>query len=74
MRHVRERCVDLVETGNSVVLELEAGGIVVADVAILAIGNNGRPVLNGIPAVEPWAEDALKNLLPICRSYLLAPG
>ena len=74
MRHVRERCVDLVETGNSVVLELEAGGIVVADVAILAIGNNGRPVLNGIPAVGPVAEDALKNLSADLPVLLIGTG
>jgi len=74
MRHVRERCVDLVETGNSVVLALEAGGIVVADIAILAIGNDGRPVLNGIPAVGPWAGDALKNLSADLPVLLVGTG
>ena len=74
MRHVRERCVDLVEIGNSVALALETGSIVVADIAILAIGNNGTPVLDGIPAVQPWAEDALKNLSADLPVLLIGTG
>src|SRR5262245_61521174 len=56
MHHARDRCADLVEMGNSVVLTLENGGTLVADIAILAMGNDGRPILNEIPAVQPWAE------------------
>ena len=74
IRHVRERCVDLVEAGNSVVLALETGSTVVADIAILAIGNNGTPVLDGIPAVQPWAEDALKNLSADLPVLLIGTG
>jgi uncharacterized NAD(P)/FAD-binding protein YdhS len=74
MRHVRERCVDLVETGNSVVLTLETGSSIVADIAILATGNDGRPVLNGIPAVQPWAEDARKNLSAELPVLLIGTG
>jgi uncharacterized NAD(P)/FAD-binding protein YdhS len=70
MCHVRERCVELVENGNSAVLTLETGDTVVADIAILATGNDGRPVLDGIPAVQPWAEDAL-NSLPVDLPVLL---
>jgi uncharacterized NAD(P)/FAD-binding protein YdhS len=70
LHHVRERCIDLVEAGNSVVLALENDGIIVADLAVLAIGNDARPVLNGIPAVQPWAEGALKDL-PVDQPVLI---
>ena len=62
VRHVRERCVDLIETATSVVLALEAGGTIVADLVILATGNDAKPPLNGIPAVQPRGENALNNL------------
>ena len=74
VRHVKEQCVDLVEVGNSVAVALETGSIVVADIAILAIGNSGRPILNGMPAVQPWAEDALRNLPPDLPVLLIGTG
>jgi uncharacterized NAD(P)/FAD-binding protein YdhS len=74
MRHARDRCADLVEIGNSVVLTLENGGTLVADIAILAMGNDGRPILNEIPAVQPWAEDAFKNLAPDLPVLLIGTG
>jgi hypothetical protein len=62
VRHVRDRCVDLVQIGDEVVLRLETGGTIITDLAILATGNDAKPALNGIPAVQPWTEDTLKNL------------
>ena len=59
---MRDRCVDLVQIGDEVVLRLETGGTIITDLAILATPNDAKPALNGIPAVPPWTEDALKNL------------
>lgn len=74
VRHLKGRCVDLVENGNCAALTLEGGGTVVADIAILATGNDGRPVLDGIPAVQPWAEDALHNLSADLPVLLIGTG
>jgi uncharacterized NAD(P)/FAD-binding protein YdhS len=55
LRHVRDRCVDLVQEVDDVVLTLESGNTLVAEFVVLATGNDPKPALNGIPAVRPWS-------------------
>jgi uncharacterized NAD(P)/FAD-binding protein YdhS/quercetin dioxygenase-like cupin family protein len=62
VRHVRDRCIDLVEIGDSVVLTLRSGRTIVTASVVLATGNDGKPALLGIPAARPWAEGALSKL------------
>ena len=62
VRHVRDRCLDLVETADAVTLKLNSGKIITATWAVLATGNDAKPVLSGIPAVQPWTEGTLSGL------------
>ena len=62
LRHARDRCVDLVEGVDKVVLTLELGEILAADFAVLATGNDAKPSLNGIPAVKPWSQNTLSKI------------
>jgi uncharacterized NAD(P)/FAD-binding protein YdhS len=63
LRHLRDRCVDLVEEVDDVVLTLESGNTLVAEFVVLATGNDAKPALNGIPAVRPWSEAALSKIV-----------
>jgi uncharacterized NAD(P)/FAD-binding protein YdhS len=62
VRHLRDRCVDLAERDQGVMLRLGSGATLVADQVILATGNDARPRLAGVPAEQPWTEEALKDL------------
>jgi uncharacterized NAD(P)/FAD-binding protein YdhS len=62
LRHLRDRCVDLVGNVNEVVLTLESGNNLVAKFAVLATGNDAKSALNGIPAVRPWSEATLSKV------------
>jgi len=64
VRHVRGVCVDLVETGDSVTLKLATGQQIAANWAILATGNDPKPVLEGMPAVQPWTDGTFGELAP----------
>jgi uncharacterized NAD(P)/FAD-binding protein YdhS len=62
VRHVRDRCLDLIEDADSVTLKLNSGEAVTAEWVVLATGNDAKPVLSGIAAVQPWTEAALSGL------------
>jgi uncharacterized NAD(P)/FAD-binding protein YdhS len=62
VRHVRDRCVDLIENPDAVELRLEFGEAIAVEWAILATGNEAKSSLSGIPAVQPWAADSLGQL------------
>ena len=62
LRHVRDRCVDLVEKVDDVALTLELGNTLVAEFVVLSTGNDAKPALNGIPAVRPWSETTLSKI------------
>jgi uncharacterized NAD(P)/FAD-binding protein YdhS len=68
VRHVRDRCVDLVQIGDEVVLRLETGGTIITDLAILATGNDAEPTLNGIPAVQPRSGNAPRYRTYVCSA------
>jgi uncharacterized NAD(P)/FAD-binding protein YdhS len=73
-RHIRDRCVDLVETADSVELKLSSGTSITTDWAILATGNDAKPALSGIPAVQPWTEDALTGLASDAPVLIVGSG
>jgi uncharacterized NAD(P)/FAD-binding protein YdhS len=62
VRHVRDRCLDLTEDADAVTLRLSSGEAVRAEWVVLATGNDAKPVLSGIPAVQPWTEATLTGL------------
>ena len=62
IRHVRERCINLTDTGHVVELALASGKGVLASLVVLATGNDPKHGLPGIPSVQPWAEGALDGL------------
>jgi uncharacterized NAD(P)/FAD-binding protein YdhS len=62
VRHVRDRCLDLFEAADSVALKLGSGATITADWVILATGNDAKPALSGIPALQPWSEGTLSGL------------
>jgi uncharacterized NAD(P)/FAD-binding protein YdhS len=62
LSHVRDRCVDLTEDADKVVLKLESGATLVADFAILATGNDSKRGLAGIPTLKPWSKRALSKV------------
>jgi uncharacterized NAD(P)/FAD-binding protein YdhS len=62
VRHVRDRCVDLIENADAVELKLESEEAISVEWAILATGNAANSILSGIPAVQPWAADSLSQL------------
>jgi uncharacterized NAD(P)/FAD-binding protein YdhS len=62
LHHLRDRCVDLIETANRVRLDLESGATLDAQIVILATGNDSKRILSGIPAHKPWSKDALRKI------------
>jgi uncharacterized NAD(P)/FAD-binding protein YdhS len=58
IRHIRARCVDLVEVDDSATLRLDTGCELAVDRVALATGNDAKPVLAGLPAEQPWTEAA----------------
>ena len=62
IRHVRDRCINLTDTGHVVELALASGKKVLASLVVLATGNDTKRGLPGIPSVQPWAEGALDGL------------
>jgi uncharacterized NAD(P)/FAD-binding protein YdhS len=60
--HVRDHCIDLVERAESVELTLASGDKMIAELAVLATGNDPKPALPGIPSVQAWGEGALTGL------------
>ena len=62
VRHVRACCIDLVEIEGLVALTLDSGKTIWAEWVVLAPGNDAKPALAGIPAVQPWTEGALNGL------------
>ncbi len=73
-RHLQDRCLGVSETGDGVVLSLQSGGSLVADHVVLATGNNVKRSLEGIPADQPWGEDALAGLAPDAPVLILGTG
>jgi uncharacterized NAD(P)/FAD-binding protein YdhS len=59
--HVRDRCVDLIESRHSVRIALESGDPIDAEIVVLATGNEAKSVL-GLPAAQPWTKDALQEI------------
>jgi uncharacterized NAD(P)/FAD-binding protein YdhS len=60
--HVKDRCIDLIESPDSIQITLESGSEIEAQIVVLATGNDAKPVLNGLPAARPWTEQALNDL------------
>ena len=62
LRHIRDRCINLVESVDKVVLTLESGETLAAEFAVLATGNDAKPSVNGIPAVKPGRQTTLSKI------------
>jgi uncharacterized NAD(P)/FAD-binding protein YdhS len=62
LRHVRDRCIDLAEGVDKVLLTLESGAPIAADFAVLATGNDAKRSLSGIPALKPWSPKTLSDI------------
>jgi uncharacterized NAD(P)/FAD-binding protein YdhS len=62
IRHIRARCINLIETEASVTLKLDLRENLVCDCAILAMGNDPKPALSGVPALQPWTKETLSDL------------
>jgi len=62
LRHIRDRCVDLVESVDKVLLTLESGRTLATEFVVLATGNDAKPHLSGIPAVKPWSQTTLSKI------------
>ena len=60
--HARDHCIDLVERAKSVELTLASGDKMIAELVVLATGNDPKPALPGIPSVQAWGEGALTGL------------
>jgi uncharacterized NAD(P)/FAD-binding protein YdhS len=74
VRHIRDRCLDLVESADSVTLKLSSGETLTVEWAVLATGNDAKPVLSGIPAVQPWTEGALSGLASDAPVLIVGSG
>jgi uncharacterized NAD(P)/FAD-binding protein YdhS len=61
-RHARGTCLDVDERADGVKLDLSTGESVDADFAILATGHDAKLTLAGVPAEQPWGEDAVAGL------------
>jgi len=59
--HVKDRCVDVIESRHSVRIALESGNVIDAEIVVLATGNEAKSVL-GLPAAQPWTKDALQEI------------
>ena len=62
VRSVRDLCVDVVESADSVALRLGSGREIVADRVILATGHDAKPGPNGVVAAQPWTDGSLDGL------------
>ena len=62
LRHVRDRCIDLAEGVDKVVLTLESGDTLATEFAVLATGNDAKRALSGIPALKPWSQTTLAKI------------
>ena len=74
IRHVRERCINLTDTGHVVELALASGKKVLASLVVLATGNDTKHGLPGIPSVQPWAEGALNGLAADAPVLIIGSG
>jgi uncharacterized NAD(P)/FAD-binding protein YdhS len=73
-RHVRDRCVDLVEEDDQVILSLESGNTIAAEAVVLATGNETKRTLSGIPTIQPWAADTLSEIEPDAPILIVGTG
>ena len=62
IRHVKDHCINLTDTGDVVELALASGKKVLATSVVLATGNDAKVGLAGIPSVRPSAEGVLDGL------------
>jgi uncharacterized NAD(P)/FAD-binding protein YdhS len=74
IRRVRACCIDLVEIDDSVALTLDSGRTIWAESVVLATGNDAKPALAGISAVQPWTEGALNGLLSDAPVLIVGTG
>ncbi len=74
VRQIRDRCLDLIEDAESVTLRLSSGETVRAEWVVLATGNDVKPVLSGIPAVQSWTETTLSGLPPDAPVLIVGSG
>ena len=75
--HVRGCCVSLIEARDTVTLNLDLNPgkkSIVADWVILATGNDPKPALAGIPAVQPWTEGSLSGLAADAPILIIGSG
>ena len=72
--HLRETCVNLIETDREVRLQLASGAAIAADVVVLATGHDAKPALTGIPAEQPWTEASLAGVDPHAPLLIVGSG
>ena len=58
--HVRDRCLDLIESCRSVGIALESGDTINAEIVVSATGNEAKSV-PGLPPAQPWTKDAVQE-------------
>ena len=74
LRHVRDRCVDLAEGVDKVVLTLELGETLVTEFAVLATGHDAKRGLSSIPAIKPWSQTTLSKIDSDCSVLIIGTG
>jgi len=72
--HLRETCVNLIETDREARLQLASGATIGADVVVLATGHDAKPALTGIPAEQPWTEASLAGVDPHAPLLIVGSG
>jgi uncharacterized NAD(P)/FAD-binding protein YdhS len=70
----RDACVDIEEGADEVTLHLASGRAIVADRVVLATGHDAKLALDGVPAAQAWAEDALDDLPRNAPLLILGSG
>lgn len=74
LRHLRDLCVDLAEEAGGVTLRLASGQSLAADRVVLATGNDTKPTVPDLPAVQAWSGDALEGLAMDAPVLILGTG
>jgi uncharacterized NAD(P)/FAD-binding protein YdhS len=73
-RHARATCLDIDEGSDGVKLALSNGETLDADFAILATGHEAKSTPAGVPAEQPWSEEALSGLGPEAPILIVGCG
>ena len=62
LRHVRDRCINVAEGVDRVLLTLELGETLATEFAVLATGHDAKRGHSSIPAVKPWSQTTLSKI------------